>query len=347
MAATPSQAPVIGGSLRENLTYCVILPAYNEGRHLAAVVNQIPDWVGGIIVVDDASTDDTPMVAERLTDPRVRVYRHEKNRGVGGAMATGFKAALDAGFDVAIKMDADGQMDADELPTLVRPIELRMAEYVKGNRFRRTGRPASMPRRRWFGNVVMSFMTKVASGYWHVFDPQCGFIAVTAPTLRRLKLDGLASDYFFENDMLIRLNIIDARVVDVDTSSLYADEKSSLRIGRVGWTFPPRLLRGFLWRFVRRHLMNDFGPIGLLATVGLMFTLFGMVFGLYHWIQSASTGIPATSGTVMIAVVPLILGIQMLLQALSLEVQSSPGAGETREYARMSFPSVEPPTGRS
>jgi hypothetical protein len=219
-----------------------------------------------------------------------------------------------------------------------------MAEYVKGNRFRRTGRPSSMPRRRWFGNVVMSFLTKVASGYWHVFDPQCGFIAITAATLRRLKLEGIARDYFFENDMLIRLNVIDARVVDVDTSSLYGDETSTLRIGRVGWTFPPRLLRGFLWRFTRRHLMNDFGLIGFLAIAGTLFTLFGTLFGFYHWVQSADSGIPATTGTVMIAVVPLILGLQMLLQALSLEVQSSPGASETRKYARIDYNVGAPPT---
>jgi dolichol-phosphate mannosyltransferase len=331
--------------VRENLTYCIILPAYNESLHVGTVVSRIPDWVDGIVVVDDASTDDTLSVAESLVDPRVRVIHHQKNRGVGGAMVTGFRAALEGGFDVAIKMDADDQMDPRELPILVRPIELRMAEYVKGNRFRRTGRPSSMPRLRWFGNVVLSFLTKVASGYWHVFDPQCGFIAITAPTLRRLKLDGIARDYFFENDMLIRLNIIDARVVDVDTSSLYGGETSHVRIGRVGWTFPPRLLRGFFWRFVRRHLMNDFGLIGLLAIVGTMFTLFGTVFGIYHWVLSASSGIVTTTGTVMIAVVPLILGIQMLLQALSLEVQSSAGAGETREYARMGYTVGEPPTG--
>lgn len=332
--------------MRENLTYCVILPAYNEGRHLATVVGRIPAWVSGIIIVDDASTDDTLSIARSLTDARIRVEHHDKNRGVGGAMVTGFRAALDDGFDVAIKMDADDQMDPRELPALVRPIELGMAEYVKGNRFRRTGRPSSMPRRRWFGNVVMSFLTKVASGYWHVFDPQCGFIAITAPTLCRLKLDGIARDYFFENDMLIRLNVIDARVVDVDTSSLYGGETSHLSIGRVGWTFPPRLFRGFLWRVVRRHFMNDFGLIGLLAIVGTLFTLFGALFGLYHWFQSGNSGIPATTGTVMIAVVPLILGIQMLLQALSLEVQSSAGASETREYARTENAVGAPPISR-
>ena len=333
--------------MRENVTYCVILPAYNEGRHLAAVVGRIPEWIDGIIVVDDASTDDTLAVARSLADPRVRVEQNPKNLGVGGAMATGFRAAIAAGYDVTIKMDADEQMDADELPALVRPIELHMAEYTKGNRFRRTGRPASMPRRRWFGNVVLSFLTKVASGYWHVFDPQCGFIAITAPTLRRLKLDGMARDYFFENDMLIRLNVVDARVVDVDTSSLYGGETSYVNISRVGWTFPPRLLRGFVWRFVRRHLMNDFGLIGLLSMVGLLFTLFGVGFGLYHWIVSATSGVPATTGTVMIAVVPLILGIQMLLQALSLEVQSSAGAQETRDYARMSYGVRKPPSSGS
>jgi dolichol-phosphate mannosyltransferase len=331
--------------VRENIKYCVILPAYNESLHLATVVSQIPDWVDGIIIVDDASTDDTLNVARSLTDARISVCHNEKNQGVGGAMVTGFRAAASGDYDVAIKMDADGQMDADELVTLVRPIELGMAEYVKGNRFRRTGRPSAMPARRWFGNVILSFFTKIASGYWHVFDPQCGFIAITTPTLRRLKLDGMARDYFFENQMLIRLNVIDARVVDVDTSSLYGDETSYVSIGRVSWTFPPRLARGFIWRFIRRHLMNDFGLIGFLAIVGLAFTVFGGLFGLYHWILSATSGIPATSGTVMIAFAPLILGMQMLLQALSLEVQSSAGANETREYARMGHTAGRPPTG--
>lgn len=327
--------------MRDDLRYCVILPAFNESRHLATVVGRIPDWVDGIIIVDDASTDDTLTVARSLADPRAAVHHHDKNQGVGGAMATGFKACMDGGFDVAVKMDADGQMDPDELSTLVRPIELGMADYVKGNRFRRAGRPASMPARRWLGNIVLSFFTKVASGYWHVFDPQCGFIAITTPTLRRLKLDGMARDYFFENQMLIRLNVVDARVVDVDTSSLYGDETSYVNIGRVSWSFPPRLALGFVWRFTRHHLMNDFGLIGFLAIAGSAFTLFGAAFGLYHWILSATSGMPATSGTVMIAVAPLILGMQMLLQALSLEVQSSQGASETREFARMSYSTRE------
>jgi dolichol-phosphate mannosyltransferase len=321
--------------LHENLTYCVILPAYNEGRHLATVVSRIPEWIDGIIVVDDASTDDTLAVAQGLPDPRVRVLRHERNQGVGGAMVTGFRAALDDGYDVAIKMDADDQMDASELSVLVRPIELGMAEYTKGNRFRRTGRPPDMPARRWWGNVMLSFLTKVASGYWHVFDPQCGFVAIRTATLRRLKMDGIAKDYFFENDMLIRLNVVDARVVDVSTAAHYGSEASSLRIGTILWRFPARLVRRSAWRLVKRHIVNDFGLVAVLAVIGVILTLFGVAFGAYHWAGSVTSDKPATAGTVMIAVLPIILGVQMLLQALTLEVQSSAGADETRLLARL------------
>jgi uncharacterized membrane protein len=225
-------------------------------------------------------------------------------------------------------------MESTELPILLRPLLLGAADYVKGNRFRTTGRPQGMPIMRWLGNIVLSFLTKIASGYWHVFDPQCGFTAITAPTLARLRLDALSKDYFFENDMLIRLNVIDARVVEVSTAALYADEDSGVRIRRVAWVFPLRLARGFFWRFVKRHLINDFGPIAMLTLVGAVLALFGICFGVYHWVESATSDVPATAGTVMIAVLPIILGAQMLLQALVLEVQSSSGADETRKLSR-------------
>lgn len=312
----------------------MVLPAFNEGLHLRAVVGRLPAWVDGVIVVDDASTDDTLAVAQAIDDSRLVVLHHDANEGVGGAMVTGLRAALEAGFDIVVKMDADEQMDVLELPDLLRPIELGLADYAKGNRFRRTGRPRLMPASRWFGNVMLSFMTKVASGYWHVFDPQCGFVAITRPTLSRLKLDGMARDYFFENDMLIRLNVIDARVVDVETSALYGNEVSQVRVGRVSWSFPFRLARGFFWRFIKRHIVNDFGAIAVLVLVGGLLGLFGGCFGIYRWVESAATGQPATAGTVMLAVTPLIVGIQMLLQALVLEVQGSPGAQETRDLTR-------------
>lgn len=317
--------------MREGLRYCVILPAHNEGRHVRGVVESIPGWIDGIFIVDDGSTDDTAQAAEGISDPRVRLLRNEKNLGVGGAMVTGSRAVLaQDGYDVVIKMDADGQMDARELTKLVRPIELGLAEYVKGNRFQYTGRPASMPRTRWFGNVALSFLTKAASGYWHVFDSQCGFLAITTSALRRVKLDRVAKDYFFENDMLIRMNVIGARVVDVDTSALYGEEDSYVRVSRVFWSFPWRLARGFVWRFFKRHVVNDFGLIALLSIFGACLVWFGLIFGIVEWVISASSARPASTGTVMLAVLPLILGAQMLLQAVSLEVQGSPGAAETR-----------------
>jgi dolichol-phosphate mannosyltransferase len=323
-----------------SLSVGVVLPAFNESRHLAGVVAGLPSWVDHIVIVDDASTDGTLSVAQGLTDPRVRIIHHKVNIGLGGAMWSGYEAALSEGCDIIVKMDSDGQMDASELPALVRPIQLGMAEYTKGNRFRRTGRPIGMPRMRWFGSVALSFLTKVASGYWHVFDPQCGFTAITAPVLMRLKLDGIARDYFFENDMLIRLNVIDARVVDVSTAALYGDESSALGIAQVTWSFPLRLVRRFAWRFVKRHVVNDFGLIAMLTFVGAVSFLFGVVFGVYHWVDSAVSGHVATAGTVMIAVVPIILGAQMLLQALALEVQSSAGAEETRALSRPSLPTI-------
>lgn len=313
----------------------VVLPAYNEGPHLAGVISDVPAWVDGVIVVDDCSTDETAAVAESSADPRVALIRRERNGGVGAAVVTGYRYALETGFDIVVKVDADGQMDLSELEALVLPIQLGMAEYTKGNRFRRTGRPKGMPRGRWFGSVMLSFLTKTASGYWHVFDPQCGFTAIAAPALAQLKLDAVAQDFFFENDMLIRLNVIDARVVDVSTAALYGEETSSLRIGHVAWSFPFRLIRGFAWRVIKRHVVNDFGLVALLSFLGAILFTFGLVFGVYHWIASAETGQAATAGTVMVAVLPIILGFEMLLQALTQEVQSSPGAAETRDYARM------------
>ncbi len=316
--------------MREGLKYCIVLPAHNEGRHLQAVISDIPDWVDGIVVVDDASTDNTLEVAQNIDDPRIQVLHNERNLGVGGAMVAGFRAALAGEYDVIVKMDADGQMEVRELSKLVRPIELGMAEYAKGDRFQSTGRPPSMPRTRWFGNVALSFLTKVASGYWHVFDSQCGFLAITSAALSRLRLDKLAQDYYFENDMLVNLNVIGARVVDVGTSALYGEEESYVRVSRVLWSFPLRLARSFFWRFFKRHVINEFGLVALLAMVGSTFVLFGTVFGIVEWVSSASAGSPATTGTVMIAVLPLMLGVQMLLQSLALEVQDSPGANETR-----------------
>lgn len=314
------------------LTVALVIPAHNEARHIASVISSVPDDVARIIVVDDASTDGTADSARAVLDPRVVIVRHEHNRGVGGAMRTGYALALDEGYDLIAKMDADGQMLAEELPTLLEPFAMGLADYAKGNRFYFLGAAKDMPTHRGFGNVALSFLTKLASGYWHVYDSQCGYTVVRSSFLRLLDLDDLSEDYFFENDMLIKLNGLNARVVDVPTSTVYGDEQSGVRAGRIVFSFPPRLFSRGTARFWRKHLVTDFGPIGLLTLAGLALCLFGGGFGAYHWYVSVRTGVTASTGTVMIAVLPLIVGLQVLIQAFSMSVMSSPGSREAAEY---------------
>ena len=311
---------------------CVILPAHNEAEHIVGVIRNLPQWVTAIVVVDDVSTDDTVEVVETLKDPRITLVCHSENTGVGGAMVDGYRDALELGCDILVKMDADGQMDTADLPRLLRPLVEGHAEYAKGNRFYVINANRTMPRTRKLGSVILTFMTKMASGYRHVFDSQCGFTAVRTHLLKMVDLDAIADDYFFENDMLIWLNTADARVVDVPIKTVYGDEVSDVRIGRVMGSFPPRLLRGWAFRVARKYLLMDFGAIGALGIFGTVLTLFGIVYGTYRLIRSNLTGIPTPTGTVMFAVLPLIVGIQCLLQAFLMEVGASPGAEETRRY---------------
>lgn len=315
-------------------TLAVVLPAHNEARHIGEVISSMPAFVDAIIVVDDASTDDTAEVARTSGDARVEVLVHASNAGVGRAMRTGYRRALERGFDVVAKMDADGQMNPRELARVVEPIVHGVADYTKGNRFYFRGATRTMPARRNFGNQLLAFLTKVASGYWHVYDPQCGFTAARSSFLRLIDMDQLASDYFFENDMLIKLNALNARVVDVPITTLYGSEISGVSVARVAFTFPPRLFVAGGARFWRKHLVTDFGAISVLTLGGLALSLFGAAFGGYHWWLSSATGHVATTGTVMIAVLPLIVGIQALLQAFTLSVAASPGAAETAAYVR-------------
>jgi dolichol-phosphate mannosyltransferase len=316
----------------EHTKICVILPAHNEAELIGGVIRSLPEWVSAVVVVDDVSSDDTCEVVEALNDPRVTLVRHTENTGVGGAMVTGYKTALELDCDILVKMDADGQMAPSDLPRLVRPLVNGAAEYTKGNRFYVVNANRSMPSTRKFGSVVLTFMTKMSSGYWHVFDSQCGFTAMQAHLLKMVDLDAVAKDYFFENDMLIWLNTVDARVVDVPIKTLYGEEVSDVRIGKVMWSFPPRLVRGWFFRVARKYLLMDFGAIGALGIFGTVLAAFGAIFGGYHWVLSNLTGVVSTTGTVMIAVLPLIVGIQCLLQAFLMEVSDSPGAKETRRY---------------
>ncbi len=186
-------------------TVAVVIPAYRVAESIGRVIRGIPPWVDGIVVVDDASADGTADEVRRIEDPRIVLLRHERNRGVGAAMATGYRKALEAGSDIVVKMDGDDQMDPAYLQALIEPLLKEQADYAKGDRFWDDGALLPMPWPRLIGNLVLTFLTKISSGYWNLFDPQNGYVAITGSTLRRIDLAALDQGYFLESEMLIQL----------------------------------------------------------------------------------------------------------------------------------------------
>jgi glycosyltransferase involved in cell wall biosynthesis len=302
----------------------VVIPAYRVEREIGDLLERMPTFVDRVIVVDDASPDATAESVMAFQDSRIALLRHSTNRGVGGAMTTGFRAALEGGADLVVKCDGDGQMDPQDIELLLTPLLEGRADYAKGSRFHHFRELASMPRFRLGGNLGLTFLTKLASGYWHVLDPQNGFVAIRSDVLRRMPLDRVSRGYFFENDMLIRLNCLEARVADVPLPSRYGNESSSLNPWRALVEFPLRLVAGFLRRLFWRYLFYDVSPVAVFYLAGLVLFLFGSVFGLYHWIVNMGLNRATPTGTVILAAIPVILGFQLLLQAIVLDVQNSP-----------------------
>jgi glycosyltransferase involved in cell wall biosynthesis len=302
----------------------VVVPAHNEADFVGGVVRSIPEYVDVIVVVDDASTDGTSAVVTGLSDPRVTLVRLERNAGVGGATVTGYRKALDLGGDVVVKMDGDGQMSADDLPRLLDAVLANGVAYAKGNRFLVGSLRRAMPFFRLVGNVILTFLTKLASGYWHVFDPQNGYTAIRADVLRQLDLDAVHRGYFFENDMLVQLNLFNHKVRDVPMVARYGGEKSGISPMRVGMVFPVLLLSRFVLRIYRKYVLRDFSPIALFLLSGFGLFGWGVTFGVFLLVRSNTTGVPTPTGTIMLAIVPLFLGFQLLLEALVLDIQETP-----------------------
>jgi len=302
----------------------VIVPAFNVAGHISDVLKGIPPFVDAITVVDDCSTDQTADRVSASGDRRVTLIRHEVNQGVGGAMITGFKEALQHPDSIVVKMDGDGQMDPAYLPDLLDPIIDRQCDYAKGNRFLFHRELETMPKHRLAGNFALTFLTKLASGYWNVFDPQNGYIAVSSRILKLLDFDRLSKRYFFENDMLIHLNIFNFRVHDIPIPALYGNEKSSMNIGAILLSFPFYLFRRYWYRFYRKHVLRDFSPVALFMLTGLPLLLWGIGFGGYTWYISYTRLVYASTGTVMLSVLPFLVGFELILQAIVLEINNTP-----------------------
>lgn len=231
----------------------VVVPTYNEGKSVAGVVGTIPAFVRHIVVVDDGGCDNTAGRLAAVADPRLVVIRHERNRGVGAAIATGYREALRLGADVVAVMGGDGQMDPDELCSLVEPVIEGRADYAKGNRFAAGLAPHTMPPLRFIGNVALSYLSKAVTGYWSLFDSQCGYTAISAGTLRRLSLEELYPGYGVPNDILTRLNIMNATVVELPVTPIYHRKHSHMKIGSVLPSISWLLLRLFLKRLAARR----------------------------------------------------------------------------------------------
>lgn len=305
----------------------VVIPAFRAEATIAEVLRAIPANVAHVFVVDDASPDRTAQLAGAVADPRVRVIRHEDNRGVGGAMKTGYLAALEAGCDVVVKMDSDGQMDPAHLAELVRPLLRGEAGYAKGNRLSSLEASRAMPRKRLLGNLFLSMATKAVSGYWNLLDPTNGYTAVRADVLRRLDFTQLEERYFFETSMLVELHLLRVPVRDVLMPARYQGERSSLRLLPISLEFGGRLAAALLRRLWLEYVVFDFRPASAFALSGLALAAFGAAFGSYHWYHSIVDQREASAGTVMVAALPFLLGVQLLLQAVVLDI------GEVRNFS--------------
>ncbi len=303
----------------------VVIPCYRVRGQILDVLAGIGSEVDRIYVIDDCCPDASgDLVEERCTDARVRVLRHDENQGVGGAVMTGYRAAIDDGATVIVKLDGDGQMDPGLVSNLVHPILAGEADYTKGNRFFELEGLRSMPPVRLFGNSMLTLITKASSGYWNINDPTNGFTAIHAELARRLPFDKLHKRYFFESDMLFRIGTLRGVVVDMPMNAHYADEESSLVPHRVIGLFLTKNLSNACKRLFYGYLLRDFNAASVQILIGTAFVLFGTIFGLTSWMQGSRANAPSTSGAVMIAAMPIILGVQLILSFLNFDVQNVP-----------------------
>ncbi len=310
---------------KTELNIAVVMPCYKAKSHVIDVINNIPSCVDKIYCIDDACPEETGKYIESTSkDSRATVIYNEKNYGVGGAMITGYQAALKDDAKYIVKLDADGQMDPSIISRFVDPIIKGHADYTKGNRFYRLESLSSMPKIRLLGNAVLSFMSKFSTGYWRLFDPNNGYTAIHANVLKLIPLSKISNRYFFESDMLFRLNTLRAVVIDIPMQSKYENEISNLSIFRSLIEFSFKHLNNFLKRIFYNYFLRDFHLASVEWVLGPILLCYGIIFGVVKWIDSINSSTSATAGTVMLAALPIIIGLQLLLSALSFDIDNKP-----------------------
>lgn len=312
--------------VQTSASIAVVIPAYKVKNQILEVLSLIPEFVSHIVVVDDGCPQYSgKSVQESVADPRVRVIFNKQNQGVGGAMIAGYKWVLEnTDAEIVVKVDGDGQMDPRRISALIQPIISKEADYTKGNRFDSLEDLEQMPKIRIFGNAVLSIFAKFSSGYWNITDPTNGFTAIHTSVLQRVRLEKLRRGFFFESDMLFRLAIIRAVVVDVPMSAQYGLEKSNLNIRKVMREFPQRHFVNLLKRTFYNYYLREWNIASFELPLGLILFFWGLGFGITSWISASAAGVAATTGQVMLSAVPVILGFQLMLAFLNYDVASVP-----------------------
>ena len=307
----------------EGKRVAVVVPAHDEERLIATTLGGIPDFVDRIIVVDDGSADATTERVRSFADTRVELVVHERNRGVGAAIVTGYKRALDEDIDVVCVMAGDNQMDPDDLEALARAVARGEVDYAKANRLFTGQAWALMPRTRYLGNAVLSMLTKIASGYWHVADSQSGYAAIGKDTLALLDLDRVYTYYGFPNDLLVHLNVVNARVRDFPSRPVYGvGERSGIRYHKVAPRISWLLIKAFFWRLREKYIIRDFHPLVFFYAFGFIATLAGLVLGIVE-IAYRIAGNAVSVGTVVLIALLLISGSQFTLFAMWFDMESN------------------------
>lgn len=303
----------------------VVIPCYKVTRHVMAVIDSMPEIVERIYAVDDCCPDKSgDFILAHNKDSRVKVLFNEKNKGVGGAVMTGYKAAILDNMNIVVKVDGDGQMDPALIPDFIEPILSGDADYTKGNRFYNLEEIHQMPKVRLFGNAALSLLNKLSSGYWDVFDPTNGYTAVHVDVLKKIPFQKVSERYFFESDMLFRLNTLRAKVVDIPMDAHYGDEESQLKIGKIIGDFTKKNIKNTVKRIFYNYFLRDMSVASIELVLGFVLLTFGLFYGVFQWIGSAQEGVVTPTGTVMLAVLPIVIGVQLLLSFLSYDIENVP-----------------------
>lgn len=303
----------------------VIIPCYRVKKHILDVLKKVGSECSQIYVIDDGCPESSgDFVEANNLDPRIQVLRNSINLGVGGAVLRGYEKALKDGMDILVKIDGDNQMEPALIPKFVGPILSGEADYTKGNRFFYLDKINKMPKVRIFGNAILSFLTKLSSGYWGVFDPTNGFTALQGSVAQNLPLQRISKDYFFETDMLFHLNLLRAVVVDIPMDPKYEDEQSNLRISGLVTRFIGKHISNLMKRIFYNYYLRDMSLASVELPAGVVLLSFGLLFGITNWINHHVKGIVTPTGTIMISVTCLLMGAQFILAFLAHDIGSIP-----------------------